>query len=84
MTPWQASVDRFCYQYLQLEADPTLPPAEYLKLSEVQEYIYDTAFAENVRHEPPARYQLRILKALIAAVENSIDDWEEHVSAARD
>ncbi|OAA56829.1 hypothetical protein ISF_07345 [Cordyceps fumosorosea ARSEF 2679] len=78
MAPWQASVDRFCYQYLQLEAEPSLPPAEFLKLSDAQEAIYERAFADTVRYAPPPRYQLRVLKALVAAVEKSIDDWEKH------
>ncbi|TQV95374.1 Methyltransferase-16 [Cordyceps javanica] len=79
MAPWQASVDRFCHQYLQLEAEPTLPPAEFLKLSEAQEAIYDRAFSDRLRYAPPQRHQLRVLKALVAAIERSIDeDWEQY------
>ncbi|KAM3503808.1 hypothetical protein MY10362_003967 [Beauveria mimosiformis] len=78
MAPWQASVDRFCHQYLQLEAEPDLPPAEYLKLHDVQEDIYKGAFADSVRYAPPRRYQLRLLKALVAAIERSIDNWEQN------
>lgn len=80
MASWQASVNRFCYQYLQLEAEPSLPPSQFLKLSDAQEAIYEGAFADSVRHAPPQRYQQRVLKALVAAIEESIDDWEEYVS----
>lgn len=80
MAPWQASVDRFCYQYLQLEADPEFPPADFLKLPDAQEAIYDGAFVDSLVYAPPQRYQLRILKALVAAIEKSIDDWEQYVS----
>ncbi|OAA70138.1 hypothetical protein LEL_09954 [Akanthomyces lecanii RCEF 1005] len=78
MASWQASVNRFCYQYLQLEAEPSLPPPQFLKLSDAQEAIYEGAFADSVRHAPPQRYQQRVLKALVAAIEESIDDWEEY------
>ncbi|XWX01561.1 hypothetical protein V2A60_009589 [Cordyceps javanica] len=79
MAPWQASVDRFCHQYLQLEAEPTLPPAEFLKLSEAQEAIYERAFSDRLCYAPPQRHQLRVLKALVAAIERSIDeDWEQY------
>ncbi|OAQ99615.1 hypothetical protein LLEC1_05112 [Akanthomyces lecanii] len=78
MASWQASVNRFCYQYLQLEAEPSLPSPEFLKLSDAQEAICEGAFAESVRHAPPQRYQLRVLKTLVAAIAESIDDWEEY------
>lgn len=80
MAPWQAAVDRFCYQYRQLEAEPSLPPAEFLKLSDAQEAIYENTFADSVPHAPPRRYQQRVLKALIAAIHESIDDWQQYVS----
>lgn len=73
-------MNRFCHQYLQLEAEPSLPPPELLKLSDAQEAIYEGAFADSVLHAPPQRYQQRMLKTLVAAVEQSIDDWEEYVS----
>ncbi|KAJ3484456.1 hypothetical protein NLG97_g7045 [Lecanicillium saksenae] len=82
MAPWQASVDRFCNQYLQLEAEPTLPPAQHLRLSDAQEAIYERAFADGLVYAPPPRYQLRILKALVAAIEESIgQDWENHTES---
>ncbi|ATY66297.1 Methyltransferase-16, putative [Cordyceps militaris] len=78
MARWQASVDKFCYQYLQLEAEPSLPPAELLKLPDAQETLYERAFADSLPYQPPQRYRLRVLKALVAAIENSIDDWEQY------
>lgn len=80
--PWQAPVDRFCRQYLQLESDPDLPPSDWLQLPDVQEAIYDQVFADGaVRYGPPVRYQHRILKKLVARIESSIDDWDEYVSS---
>lgn len=79
--PWQAAVDRFCRQYLQLEPDPEFPPNDYLKLSDVQEAIYIKVFADGaVLYSPPVRYQHRILKRLVAQIESSIDDGDEYVS----
>lgn len=78
---WQKAVDRFCYQYLQLEADPELPPPELARLAEVQDAIYEKLFADGaVQYGPPTGYQLIILKRLIARIEASIEDWDAHVS----
>lgn len=74
-------MDRFCYQYLQLEPNPELPPRELARLSAVQDAIYLKLFAEGaVRYGPPTSYQLLILKRLVAHIEASIDDWDAHVS----
>lgn len=74
-------VNRFCYQYLQLEPDLDFPDASLLKTAEVQDTLFQTLFAdEAIRYEPPARYRLRVLKELMSRVEDSIDDWEEYVS----
>lgn len=79
--PWKHHVDRFCRQYLQLEPSLDFPPAEYLKLDTVQELIYERLFADDaLLYAPPDRYRLRTLKQLIARIEASIDDWDEHVS----
>jgi hypothetical protein len=32
-----------------------------------------------LKHAPPARYQLRVLKELTRRIEHSIQDWEEEV-----
>ncbi|OAQ90235.1 FAM86A protein [Purpureocillium lilacinum] len=77
--PWKHHVDRFCRQYLQLEPSLDFPPAEYLKLDTVQELIYERLFADDaLLYAPPDRYRLRTLKQLIARIEASIDDWDEH------
>lgn len=80
-TSRDAQVARYCSQYLQLEPKLDLPEVHLLRDEETQEAIYDKLFAEGaVRYGPPLRYQLRMLKELVAAVEDSIDDWDRHVS----
>lgn len=77
-------VQRYCSQYLQLEPSPVLPAPEILREASVQEAIFDNVFAEHaVRYGPPVRYQLRMLKQLVAQIEASIEDWDEHVSARK-
>lgn len=74
-------VSRFCWQYLQLDSTPELPDGEVLRDEEVQEAIYKRLFADDaIALPPPQRYQLRILKLLIARVESAILDWDQHVS----
>ncbi|CAM1509397.1 Fc.00g031360.m01.CDS01 [Cosmosporella sp. VM-42] len=78
MTSWN-QVNRFCHQYLQLEAELDFPEFSSLKTSEVQDALYARLFADGaVQHEPPPRYQLRVLKELMSRVEASIDDWDEY------
>ena len=78
---WKPIVDRFCYQYLQLDPNPELPSRELARLSAVQDAIYQKLFAPGaVRYGPPTSYQLLILKRLVAHIEASIDDWDAHVS----
>lgn len=46
-----------------------------------QQCLYKIVFKENVlKHKPPLRYQLRVLKELTRRIESSIHDWEEEVS----
>ncbi|KAH8171249.1 lysine methyltransferase domain-containing protein [Sarocladium implicatum] len=72
-------VRRYCSQYLQLEPCPTLPAPEYLREASVQEAIFQNVFAEHaIRYGPPVRYQLRMLKQLVAQIEASIEDWDKH------
>ncbi|KAM5350349.1 hypothetical protein ACJ41O_006854 [Fusarium nematophilum] len=72
-------VNRFCHQYLQLEPDLDFPEPSVLKTSQAQDALFKRLFADGaVRYSPPPRYQLRVLKELVARVEGSIDDWEEH------
>lgn len=74
-------VSRFCWQYLQLESAPELPDGEVLRDEEAQEAIYKRLFADDaIAVPPPRRYQLRILKELIARVESAILNWDQHVS----
>lgn len=81
MASWTKQVNRFCYQYLQLEADLDYPEPSLLKASAVQDALYKRLFADGaVRYAPPPRYQLRVLKELMSRVEASIDDWDEFVS----
>lgn len=81
MASWTKQVDRFCYQYLQLEADLDYPEPALLKTATVQDALYDRLFADGAkRYAPPLRYQLRVLKELMAKIEGSIDDWDEYVS----
>lgn len=77
-------VRRYCSQYLQLEPSPDLPEPHILREAPVQEAIFDRIFAEDaVRYGPPLRYQLRMLKELVARIEASIEDWDAHVSDRR-
>jgi hypothetical protein len=72
--------ERFCRQFLQLEPTVKYPEGHFLRLSEVQETLYQRLFADGVvTFPPPPRYQLKVLKELISRIEASIEDWEEHV-----
>ncbi|KAK4121181.1 hypothetical protein N657DRAFT_682842 [Parathielavia appendiculata] len=71
-------VSRFCWQNLQVEPAPDFPDAELLRDEIVQETIYERVFSDTVTLRPPRRYQVRILKELIARIEGSIEDWDEH------
>ncbi|CAH0017978.1 unnamed protein product [Clonostachys rhizophaga] len=76
---WSKEVDRFCHQYLQVEPTLDFPSPEFLRLSEVQDALYALLYADGaVRYGPPARYQTKILKELVAKVEASIDDWDQY------
>ncbi|KAJ3938393.1 uncharacterized protein N0V96_011641 [Colletotrichum fioriniae] len=73
------SVDRFCYQYLQLEPTLEYPTAEVIRETSAQETIYKKLFSDEApRYSPPARYRLRVLKELVARIESSIEDWDQH------
>jgi hypothetical protein len=72
----------FRRQYLQL-FDPdflTWPPKQLLKLSAIQSWIYMNLFdGEKNSMLPPPRYQLRVLKPLLARIEKSIEDPNQDV-----
>ncbi|KAL6788958.1 putative methyltransferase domain-containing protein [Trichoderma sp. SZMC 28012] len=76
----QKQVDRFCYQYLQLEQHLDYPEPQNIRLPEVQDVIYQRLFADDSLPggPPPLRYQVRVLKELVSRIEASIDDWDEH------
>lgn len=77
----QNQVRRYCSQCLQLEPSPDLPEPRLLRETSVQDAIFNSLFAEDaVRFGPPLRYQLKMLKVLVAQIEASIEDWDAHVS----
>lgn len=69
-------------QYLQLIAPERLgfPPPDVLRLPDVQKQIYESMFDDAaINLGPPLRYRLRVLKRLMRAIEDSIQDPEEDV-----
>ncbi|KAL1305943.1 hypothetical protein AAFC00_004084 [Neodothiora populina] len=68
----------FRRQYLQLldQQHITWPSAEHLRNANVQEWLFEQCFT-GYAFLPPARYQLRVLKTLVAKVEDAIVDPEE-------
>ena len=75
-------VDFLRRQYLQL-TDPeelALPHKELLKLPDTQAQIYNEIFDESKHtYLPPERYRYRVLKRLVGAIEDAIQDPEEDV-----
>ena len=75
-------VELFKRQFLQL-IDPdqlTLPCQELLRLPDTQAQIYSDIFdASNLIYVPPERYQFRVLKNLVKALEDAVEDPEEDV-----
>ena len=69
-------------QFLQL-IDPeqlALPAPDALRLPDTQKQIYERIFDESTSsHGPPERYKFRVLKRLVGAIENSIEDLDEDV-----
>jgi protein-lysine N-methyltransferase EEF2KMT len=71
---------RFCRQYLQLQLEPDYPDDENLRNDTFQKSLNARLFEQSaVKHSPPQRYQLRVLKELTNRIEQSIQDWEEEV-----
>jgi hypothetical protein len=69
-------------QYLQLVEPHQLrwPEQGMLKQPDVQAWIYHAMFdMEKIKSPPPDRYQLRVLKLLIAKLERAIEDPDEDV-----
>ncbi|KAL1854853.1 hypothetical protein VTK73DRAFT_8681 [Phialemonium thermophilum] len=72
-------VTRFCRQYLQLEPVLTFPDGELLREEATQRFLYARLFAPGaLPYPPPPRYQLRVLKEMVARIERSIHDWDAH------
>ena len=79
-TSWQIEI--LLRQYLQIQ-DPenlSIPSWEVLKLPDVQARIYENMFnKDHLPHAIPSRYTFRVLKRLVNAIEQAIDDPEEDV-----
>ena len=77
-----SAVELLRRQYLQL-IDPErlkLPPPEVLRSPDVQKQIYESMFDDAaINLGPSLRYRCRVLKRLIRAIEDSIQDPEEDV-----
>lgn len=69
-------------QYFELVAPDTLalPSKESIIKPDVQAAIYEKLFNEAVNWPiPPVRYQTRVLKAILARIEESISNPDEDV-----
>lgn len=74
-------LSKFRNQYLQLHGNILYPSENFLRDADFQEAMYSEIFQDGtLKHPPPKRYQLRILKELLRRIEESITDWEEQVS----
>ncbi|EJT69585.1 hypothetical protein GGTG_13201 [Gaeumannomyces tritici R3-111a-1] len=61
-------MERFCWQYLQLESSLDFPAPEALREEACQEELFRRLFADGaLAHPPPHRYQLAVLKELSEA-----------------
>lgn len=68
-------------QYFQL-VDPSnlaLPPGNVLVQPAVQQALYEHMFDETLTPLPPTTYRTRVLKQILARIEESITDPEEDV-----
>jgi hypothetical protein len=73
-------VARFCHQYFQVEQNLDYPDGDLLRHEHIQEFLVETMFSgPRAAHLPPPRYRLRVVKELVARIEKSIQDWDEHV-----
>lgn len=68
-------------QYFQLVDPPhlALPSGNALIQPAVQEALYERMFDEALTPLPPATYRLRVLKLILARIEESFTDPEEDV-----
>ncbi|KAF3385536.1 hypothetical protein F1880_001950 [Penicillium rolfsii] len=72
-------VRKLVAQYFQLVDPPQLdiPPGDILLRPIVQETLFERMFDTSLTPLPPAAYRTRVLKLIIARIENSITDPEE-------
>lgn len=71
-------------QYFQL-VDPShlaIPPGDVLVQPDVQQALYEQMFEETLTPLPPATYRTRVLKLILARIEESFADPEEDVRSA--
>ncbi|KAI0133955.1 putative methyltransferase-domain-containing protein [Xylariales sp. AK1849] len=73
----EASISRFCCQYLQGEREIDFPTGDLLREEHVQAALYRRLFPRGGQ-SPPSRYELRVLKELTSRIESSIEDWDQH------
>lgn len=77
-----ATISRLVAQYFQLVEpwDLHMPSADTLKASAVQATIYEQMFNED-KIDPilPVNYRTRVLKMILARIEESLSDPEEDV-----
>lgn len=69
-------------QYLQCLSPESLalPKPELLRMPEVQNQLFSDMFDESrLLYPPPVRYRFRVLKRILAALEQAIEDPEEDV-----
>ncbi|KAI7786398.1 hypothetical protein LA080_003639 [Diaporthe eres] len=71
-----AAIDRFCCQYLQLEAHLDYPDGQVLKRPEAQDEIFDRILPGCSPSSKSARFQLRVLKELVKRIQDSVGDDE--------
>lgn len=75
------SIRTLAVQYFQLVDPPNLalPPGNVLVQPAVQQALYEHMFDETLTPLPPTTYRTRVLKQIIARIEESITDPEEDV-----
>lgn len=75
------SIRTLVVQYFQLVDPPNLalPPGNVLVQPAVQQALYEQMFDETLTPLPPATYRTRVLKLIIARIEEAITNPEEHV-----
>ena len=76
-----ADIRTLTAQYFQLVDPPnlSLPPNDVLKRPETQTALYERMFDESLTPLPPTSYRARVLKLILARLEDSLIDSEEDV-----